>query len=201
MTKRRLARCGVLLLSIAALVVGGYYLAWIDTVPGIQLPTEFFFDPWRAGLEASLARDSKDLVVTKGESVFSTTLTFLRDGEAVLTLAADPASVFCRDDGVLFFVRPHIVGCGGSINAYSLTNGRMLWSRALKAVGSVDHYHYSNDVTLDVSAHTLMVTGTESYGDYVEVFHRGTGWRLGHKVYRTGFRPLREGASPFLRSW
>ena len=107
-------------------------------------------------------------------------------------------SAFRADREVLFFAHVPEGGCGGAVSAHDLRTGAGLWRTTLEAIGSFDHSAYDNKATMDLTRlpgvdaedeGAVVVTGTETCGDYVEVLDRKTGKRLAHKVYRRLYAP------------
>ena len=113
-------------------------------------------------------------------------LRLVRDGKEILILDAHSAPTFRAAGDVLFFVQPRSVSAG-EIRAYSLLDGRTLWKTRLKEVEGPmsDKFNsiYPTRVTLDLSPNTVIVMGSDICGDYTEIFHRTTGWRLAHRIY------------------
>ena len=115
------------------------------------------------------------------------TLTFKRDRKPILVLQCDKHSTFQCDEDVVYFANANEGAGGAWIEAYSLVSGRLLWMWQTRKIGGGNgHFAYANRVDLELIPNGILVFGRETYGDHIEMFHRGTGLPLAHKVYRTG---------------
>lgn len=122
------------------------------------------------------------------------TYTFSYMGKDAVTLQGHMSSSFASHDKVLYFAQypPNSVGC--TVLAIDLESGKTLWETSLhlKLIG---HSGYSNVVALRLAnigqlpegKAAVVITGSESYRDYVEVLDCATGESLAIKKYRVGF--------------
>lgn len=159
---------------------------------------KFNFTGSKAGLEYSKSeyRGDRKITVTNGPIwAWSCGLKLERDGKIILDCA--DASAFRVVDNVLYLANAGSRTCGCKVVAYDLTTGKMIWETGLRAAeGPEFHSAYANQVTMDLSHlkeldkegdGAIVVTGHESYGDYVDILDRRTGKFLAHKLYRQGF--------------
>lgn len=113
---------------------------------------------------------------------------FVRAGKDLFVLGGHARSVFCGSTDTLYFAHFEPTDCGCTVVAYNLDTGKLLWKTDLHAVGQVKHSAYRNEVLIGFCSGGIMVTGRESYGDYVEVLDRNTGATIAHRIYRKGFK-------------
>jgi WD40 repeat protein len=130
-----------------------------------------------------------------GAKRYRLTFKFVRDGKEVLSLVGHEHSVFRESGNTLYFARFPTGAHGCKVTAHDLTNGKQLWETRLRAIDVRSHSAYSNRVALALDGvgdlkngpDVVVVTGRESFGDYMEVLDCKTGTALAHKIYRKGF--------------
>ena len=99
----------------------------------------------------------------------------------------DSASLTVASQGTqLFVVMYSRASSGGVAMALDFTDGDLLWSQRLEALGDIEHSEYNTEVRAGytrlpgVEESALVVYGNESQGRYVEVFHPVMGHRIRH---------------------
>ena len=167
--------------------------------------TKFHFAADKAGVMYSLSQCVGDCKIhmvydpALQPGMLRHTFKFERNGKEMLTIQGHDRSSFQIMENVLYFAhfQPWSAGC--KVTAHDLTTGNKLWETTLNAVGCPPHSVYQNEVTLNLSyiswiasnltlqSSTVLITGRESAGDYIEILDRGTGKVLAHKIYRNGF--------------
>jgi hypothetical protein len=158
----------------------------------------FRFDETEADVLFSLSQYSGDCKLhTIRDSKHWLILKFERDGKDILTLDLQGCNVFRVANNVLYIAELSMMTCGCTVVAYDLTTGQKRWETKLGAVGMVSHSVYLNQVTMSLSSlpeldhddeGVVSITGSEGYGDYVEILDRRTGKVLAHKIYREGYK-------------
>lgn len=175
------------------------------------LERSFGFNERDSGILFSLSQYSGDPqihIIYDPKKRWLMSFKFVGDGKEVLTLDGHNGSTFRTADDILYFAHfwPWAPGC--RIAAYHLRNGKELWETELSGVGQPGHSAYLNQVTLEVrhiegvdreGEASVLITGSESYGQYREVLDAKTGLQLAHKVYRKGFGEPRKGNPLFDR--
>jgi hypothetical protein len=169
--------------------------AWRQTLEGMP----FRFSEHHAGAQYSLSQNGGDCkvhVINDPNGWGRLTFQFERDGKEILALNGHTGSVFRTANDVLYFAHFKDSSSGCTVAAYDLTAGKKLWQTKLNAVDLTAHSAYSNRVTMALSGGhgpdeegegAVLITGQESFGDYVEVLDRASGAVLAHRVYRQGF--------------
>lgn len=85
--------------------------------------------------------------------------------------------------GALYVVVFSSISSGASLEAYDLATGRPRFVRALQGLGPVDHSKYFNDADVRIGeGRSVIVSGWEAAGKYVEVLDGDTGALLGHRL-------------------
>jgi len=129
------------------------------------------------------------------------TFKLIHSGKEIATMEGSTDAVFCGTKGVFYFAQFSNQSCGCRVLAFNTTTGAKLWERDLIAAGVIDHSKYTNHVTMrrgpfspdegakflsdmDQNRGSLIISGSEGAGDYVEVLDMETGAVLAHKVYR-----------------
>jgi hypothetical protein len=121
-----------------------------------------------------------------------------RDGKDLATVVGHTGSVFVGKKGTFYFARYPRVDCGCRVIAFDTTTGAKRWEKQLEAAGDMQHSSYSNRVTMRLAPdrpigqpatnpsewHSLVITGSEGAGNYVEVIDTETGAELAHRVFR-----------------
>lgn len=163
---------------------------------------KFSFPEHYSGLLTSLRLFSADVkihVIFDPKDKWWIEFKFVRDGQEILSLRGHDQSAFVSFEDSLYFAKysPNAMGC--RILAYNLTSGKKLWETELHHEKPHGHSGYANYVTMRLSypreiegeedGAAIVITGMESYCDYVEVLDRQTGKSLAIKNYRTGFGP------------
>jgi hypothetical protein len=153
-----------------------------------------------SGLLASLRQfsaDAKVHVVFDPAKKWALEFHFARDQSEPLRLTGHDQSAFVTFENMLYFADypPDSEGC--NITAYDLATGKQLWKTALHQPRPMAHSGYRNLVAMRLSGageikggrdgDAIIVTGRESFCDYVEVLDRETGTSLAVKAYRQGF--------------
>ena len=140
-----------------------------------------------------LAGKGQVQVIANPRNPLAVTFTFARAGKEVLVLEGHGGSAFRAYSNLLFFADFSPIGSGCAIAAYDLGSGTEIWRTKLEAVGDPSHSKYRNAITMGLSSMdgkgegVVTITGSESYGDYIEVLDRRTGKQLAHRIYRQGF--------------
>jgi hypothetical protein len=128
----------------------------------------------------------------------------VRDGRVILTLQGHFDSPLLIDGGHLYFADYSPASSGCAIEAYNLDTGNREWRTELHHERPGGHSAYSNNVTMGLNTKGLVkdesagsaiiVMGSESYCDYMEILDRQTGESLAIKNYRVGKDPSEEDA-------
>lgn len=161
----------------------------------------FRFRPERANLVSSMVGYSGEGVIQltyNPKSKFGVDIKFIGNQSEPLLIAAHWDSVFIAIDNRLYFASFNGGATGCRLKAYDLLTGETLWeSEELSGFDGVGHSAYRNQVTLrasqvneipgEIRGDSLVVTGHESYGDYVTIVDRESGKILASKIYRKGF--------------
>lgn len=160
----------------------------------------FSFPDNYSGLLASLRQfsaDAKVHVVFDPAKKWTLEFHFTRDQGEPLRLTGHDQSAFVTCENVLYFADypPDSDGC--NIAAYDLATGKLLWKTDLHQPRPKAHSGYRNLVAMRLSGageikggrdgDAIIVTGRESFCDYIEVLDRKTGASLAMKAYRQGF--------------
>jgi hypothetical protein len=123
---------------------------------------------------------------------------FFRDGREVLSVQGHAISGYAAAGNDLYFTNYSTSAAGCSVVAYDLATGKKQWKTALHQAQPGGHSAYGNIVFIRLSRNgegggpegsAIIVTGKESYCDYIEVLDRKTGESLAIKNYRVGFGP------------
>lgn len=122
---------------------------------------------------------------------------FVRDGKDIVSLKAHTGPAFTSHGSVLYFADFSLASSGCKVAAYDLTSGERMWETELSHEQPAGHSAYGNNVLIRMSRNkevsdeaegsAVIVTGRESYCDYVEVLDAKTGEMLALKNYRVGF--------------
>jgi hypothetical protein len=120
------------------------------------------------------------------------TFKFVKADKEVLSLTGHNASVFRVDNNILYFAHFGRSSTGCSVAAYDLNTGKSIWAKSVTGLGGVRHSAYRNAVTMSLSTLTgdkerravVVISGRESFGDYVEILDQKTGDAVASKVYR-----------------
>jgi hypothetical protein len=122
---------------------------------------------------------------------------FVRDGRQVLSLKGHTGPAFTSHGNVLYFADFALSSTGCSVVAYNLTSGEELWRTRLSHEQPAGHSAYRNlvlirmsrekEVMSETEGSAVIVTGQESYCDYIEVLDAKTGEMLALRNYRVGF--------------
>jgi hypothetical protein len=105
--------------------------------------------------------------------------------------------VFVGKKGTFCFAQYSTSSCGCRVIAFDTTTGAKRWETDLQAAGQIPHSAYSNQVTMRLAPdtptgtpatnpsdwHSLMITGTEGAGNYVEVLDTESGAELAHRKF------------------
>jgi hypothetical protein len=122
---------------------------------------------------------------------------FFRDDREVLSLRGHDQSAYAAKGNDLYFAEYSSASMGCTVVAYDLTTGKEQWRTKLHQAQPLGHSAYRNLVSVRISTKgeggeaaggaAIVITGKESYCDYVEVLDRKTGESLALKNYRVGF--------------
>lgn len=200
-------------LIIASLGILSYHSSFVMTVVAQDRGENRRSDAWKEVLDRRefVKADEKSVLIdslsrTSGCSVhmvydpkrhIAMTYTFNYRGKDVVTLDGHLRSSFATSDKVLYFAQypPSSTGC--TVVAFDLESGKKLWGVGLHHQKPKGHSGYANIVSLRLSnageiaegkaGAAVIITGSESYCDYVEVLDSETGESLAIKEYRVGF--------------
>ncbi len=122
----------------------------------------------------------------------------------VLSFVGDWGAAFASDGKRFYLAKFHSDTTGCALIAYELATGKELWKTEMSHQRPFAHSAYANRVRVsmcldhqidgETAGSTVIVTGMESYCDYVEILDSQTGEMLALKNYRTGFgRPKDSG--------
>lgn len=155
-----------------------------------------------SGLLASLRQftaDCKIHVIYDPKNKRTLEFKFIHDGREILSLRGHAHSAFTSFDNTLYLAKYPSASAGCTVLAYDLASGKKLWQTDLHHAKPHGHSAYANYVTIRMShageikdgiaGAAIVITGMESYCDYVEVLDRQAGTSLAIKNYRTGFGP------------
>ena len=160
----------------------------------------FSFPENYSGLLTSLGRltpkDRIDISYSPKKR-WSFNLTFALRNCETLTLAGHSHSAFASFEDTLYFAAYGQDRSGCSVRAYDLNSGEQLWETELHFEKPGGHSAYGNRVIIRMSrageiqhgveGGAVIITGQESYCDYVEVLDSETGGSLAVKNYRVGY--------------
>jgi outer membrane protein assembly factor BamB len=161
----------------------------------------FQFFPRETGVIYSLSQfrgDCQIAMVYDPAKWWQLTFHLQRAGKDLATVVGSTASVFVGKKGTFYFAQFSTGDCGCRVIAFDTSTGRKLWEKQLQAAGVIQHSAYSNHVTMRLAPdtpsgpaatapsewHSLIVTGSEGAGNYVEVLDTETGAELAHRVFR-----------------
>jgi hypothetical protein len=178
----------VSLASLAFILPAGFY-SFSNPPDFAGLPQGFHFKPAEASLAYSIGQYKGNAVLKVERLQFpgDAKLRFSCENRETLVLSAHEGTVFRASGNTLYFAAFQSCSAGCTVIAYDLNDGKTIWSTHLKSAQCFMHFAYCNRVTLDLSSDAVTVTGSESYGDYVEVLDRRTGKSIAHRIYRQGF--------------
>jgi hypothetical protein len=161
---------------------------------------KFNFPPTYSGLIKSLQiydADAKVQITFDPKDRFSLDYKFMRDGRAAASFKGHSQTAYATYDNKLYYADYWIDSDGCTIRAIDLVTGKELWKTELHQARPLAHSGYGNFVQIwrsrkgevkdEPEGGTLIVTGQESYCDYIEVLDRQTGESLAVKNYRVGF--------------
>jgi hypothetical protein len=124
----------------------------------------------------------------------------VRDGRVIIALHGHDDSRLLTFDNHLYFAANPSDSAGCAIESYNMETGKREWRTELHQEQPGSHSGYRNSVTMWVSGKeeagdepegaAIVVMGSESYCDYVEVLDRQTGESLAVKNFRVGFRKI-----------
>lgn len=160
----------------------------------------FGFADHYSGLLASLRQFSAD---AKVHVIFDPThkstlkFHFTHNDRELVRLKGHDQSAFATYDNLLYFAHYPTDSDGCKVAAYDLATGKQLWKTELHQPRPRGHSGYRNLVAMRLSGageidggsngDAIIITGKESFCDYVEVLDRKTGASLAMKAYRQGF--------------
>ena len=198
LSKRSIGRSATVAAIVATLGAGllVFFLIRANPFPGVSIPDKFEFDPASSSLAVCVAVFPGRCEVEEA-APFVNHLRFRCTDGTVLAIDGNPATVFVIADEQLYLASPSCGGPGGTVSRHSLANGREIWSRYLGAIECLEHFSYANYLNLSLTEGTVGVRGTESFGDYLDVYDRMTGWRMARHVYRKGFVVPKGPINPF----
>lgn len=171
--------------------------AWQKT---LDQQTKFQFDQHETGVISSLSQFRGDCQIAMvydpanwGQLVFH----LQRDGKDLATVVGGTDSVFVGKRGTFYFAQYSRASCGCRVIAFDTSSGAKLWENQLQAAGQIPHSAYSNQVTMRLAPdtpagtpatnpsdwHSLIITGTEGAGNYLEVLDTESGTELGHRKF------------------
>lgn len=172
---------------------------------------EFWFPDDAFGMAESLYQVDSACAVTivsparpgkqRGEAL---EFRFAREEGATISVKGHLGSSFVSIGDRLFFAEfwSDVSGC--HVSGYDLTTGERLWRSELKHAKPAGASGYANRVRIrqtygdegegETDGSAIMITGRESYCDYVAVLDAATGEELALKNYRVGFGRLAEEA-------
>lgn len=161
----------------------------------------FQFYPREAGVMYSLSQfrgDCQIAMVYDPAKWWQLTFHLQRDGKDLATFVGHRGSVFVGTKGRFYFAQFPMGDCGCRVIAFDTSNGTKLWETQLQAAGEIQHSAYANQVTMRLAPdtpsgpatsnpsewHSLIITGSEGAGNYVEVIDTESGADLAHRVFR-----------------
>lgn len=124
-------------------------------------------------------------IVMANDHLERSRLTFkiLRDGKEVYTWRGHVHTVFRIQEDRLYYALFETSTSGGEIVAVDLLSGKELWKSPLVALGTIEHFAYSNLMRMDANLEIISVFGNESMGRYFEIKDANTGKTVGHKIF------------------
>ena len=176
--------------------------AWLKLLDGGQyrIPDNY------SGLLRSLGNFSADVnihIIFDPKNKHRMDFKFVRDGGEILTVRGHEHSAFTSSENTLYFAKYQRDSTGCTVMAYDLASGKQLWQTELHQSQPKGHSGYRNFASIRISSEgeargekkgaAIVITGKESYVDYVEVLDRQTGDSLAIKEYRVGFGSLPAG--------
>lgn len=141
--------------------------------------TDGHVDASVAGAMASIVRAESGRVVGFVRSPPSTAFVDLDGRERWSTDAfpyANAASALAVGDLVVIAAN-HTFTAGASLAAFELSSGAMRWTGQVQTL-AIAHNAYSSDVELRLDQGILVLRGTESMQDYLELFYSASGRRV-----------------------
>lgn len=161
---------------------------------------KFLFPESYWGLMVSLREHNADCqlhIVFDPKDKWTMEYRFVRDGKQTLSLKGHTGPAFTSHENVLYFADFSLDSMGCNVSAYDLDSGERIWETTLAHEKPGGHSAYRNLVLIRMSrknevideaeGSSVIVTGRESYCDYVEVLDAKTGEMLALKNYRVGF--------------
>lgn len=148
---------------------------------------KFDFDEKQASIWASVQAYEGDCeihVLYKKGNVDGVKVTFVRDGQEILTFFGHSRTVFAVREKVLYEARFWYNTNGCLVVARDLNNRKVLWATSLTGLGGLWHSAYHNAVNLRIEDSLIRTVGHEMAGDYLELLDRKTGRQVGHRVFR-----------------
>lgn len=113
------------------------------------------------------------------------TIRIVDDGNELVAWEGHHRSVFFLSGDVVVYADFHPSRTGCSIVAFDLKKQKQLWKTALKGLGDISHFRYSNSVNLTIiNNDAIQVFGQESAGQYLEIVDLKTGKTVGHRTYK-----------------
>jgi len=180
-----------------------YNKAWQDSLQ----QWGFQFDTTRCGVMYCLSQfrgDCKIEMIYDPARWWMMTFKLLHGDKEIATFEGNQQSVFCGSKHVLYFAQFSMSSEGCRVIAFDTTTGAKVWQHDLEAAGNdMDHSAYSNRVIMQVGTEhpgedgkklfsdeeqdkgTLIITGSEVAGDYIEVLDMKTGRTLAHRLFRS----------------
>lgn len=171
--------------------------AWQNSLD--QQP-RFQFYPRETGVIYSLSQfrgDCQIAMVYDPAKSWQLTFHLQSAGKELATVIGSTGSVFVGKKDSFYFAQYSMASCGCRVIAFDTTSGATLWQKQLEAAGEIQHSAYSNRVTMRLAPdsptgaatnpsewHSLIITGSEGAGNYVEVLDTETGAELAHRVFR-----------------
>lgn len=116
-----------------------------------------------------------------GEVVWSVSPTMNDDSLAGAAMVVDDKRVYVAD-----YQR---IATGCRLSAFSVADGKRLWSVALEGLGPIGHSKYSNHVDMTLAKGEPTVFGSESAGRYIETRASETGAQGLHRKLPAAERP------------
>ena len=178
---------------ISFLVASVFSLACVTSVSGqdyqkIADATAWSWSAERASVGESFLKFPNTYqveLIRKKNKYGEITIRLLDDGKELVAWEGHYRSVFALNGDVLVYAAFHPSSTGCAVVAYDLKNRKQLWKADLKGLGSIDHFEYSNAVTLEfIDNAAVRVFGNESAGQYLEIVDLKTGKTVGHRQYK-----------------
>jgi hypothetical protein len=124
-------------------------------------------------------------LIRKKDKYGEITIRLVDDGKELYAWEGHYRSVFSLTSDVLVYADFMASRTGCSIIAYDLKKQKQLWKTALKGLGPIAHFRYSNSVNLEIIKNDVVrVFGNESAGQYLEIVDLKTGKTVGHRQYK-----------------